>query len=105
MTTTASRITDPEKHWKLSASDYEARVRWRCYREAYEEVFERCSSEQAPWYIIPADRKWHRNAAAAGIVLETLQQMNPQMPDVETDLEAMRQLYEQAKAELQASKK
>lgn len=99
-----ARLDEPENHWKLSPSDYEARTRWHFYREAYHDVMQKCSPPHAPWFVIPADRKWHRNAAAAGIVLETLQQMDPQLPDVNVDVEQMRRLYQIAKEELEASK-
>jgi PPK2 family polyphosphate:nucleotide phosphotransferase len=100
-----SRLDDPEKRWKLSTSDYETRLRWDCYRQAYHDVFQKCSSANAPWFVIPADRKWHRNAAAAGILLETLQQMDPQLPNVNVDLDAMRRLYEIAKEEVRVVSK
>lgn len=94
------RLEDPEKHWKLNVGDYTARSKWGRYRNAYHEVFERCSPARAPWYVIPADRKWHRNAAIAGILLQTLREMNPQLPASPADLEEIRKHYELAKAEL-----
>ncbi len=95
------RIDEPEKHWKLTTSDYQARERWDCYREAYYDVFEKCSSDAAPWFVIPADRKWHRNAAVAGILRETLRQMDPQLPKADVDLDQIKRLYAAAKEELQ----
>ncbi|QEG42374.1 polyphosphate kinase 2 family protein [Roseimaritima ulvae] len=92
------RLERPEKHWKLNPADYEARDNWEAYHEAYEDVFARCSTPEAPWFIIPADRKWYRNAAVASIVLETLKRMDPQFPEVEVDLDEMRTLYERAAA-------
>ena len=65
------RLDRPEKHWKLNLSDYEARQKWGRYREAYETVFEKCSSKAAPWFVIPADKKWYRNAAVSAIVCQT----------------------------------
>lgn len=88
------RLDEPLKHWKLNAADYEARGNADAYRRAYEDVFTRCASKAAPWYIIPADRKWFRNCAVAAIMLETLQAMNPQLPPVEADLDEIRRLYE-----------
>lgn len=99
------RLKDPEKHWKLAKSDYEARKDWTAYQEAYRETFVRCSTEQAPWFVIPADSKWHRNAAVAGILLETLLEMDPQLPDPAEDPELIRRLYAEAKtAETQKTK-
>lgn len=93
------RLDRPEKHWKLNPGDYEARDRWDDYQAAYEDVFARCSPPAAPWFVIPADRKWYRNAAVASIVLETLKQMDPQFPEVSVDLDEMRTLYERAAAQ------
>lgn len=94
------RLTEPEKHWKLNVGDYTARQDWDAYREAYHDAFEKCSPEHAPWFVIPADRKWHRNAAVAGIVLQAMEEMNPQLPEVDVDVDEVRRLYEQAKCEL-----
>ena len=74
------RLDIPEKHWKFSAEDLEKRKQWEAYREAFQDVFERCSPDKAPWFIIPADRNWVRNLAVARIVRETLESMDPQFP-------------------------
>ncbi len=84
------RLEDPMKHWKLNAGDYEARDKWGDYRAAYEDVFRKCSTEHAPWFVIPADHKWYRDAAVAAIVQQTLERMDPQMPPVDVDLEQIR---------------
>lgn len=97
------RLENPAKHWKLNTSDYEARDRAADYREAYEEVFTRCASQAAPWFIIPSDRKWFRDCAVAAILLQTLREMDPQLPPVQVDLEHLRQLYEAELAESEAS--
>lgn len=90
------RLNDPEKHWKLNPGDYTARDKWNDYRKAYEDAMKKCSSEHAPWYIIPADNKWYRDAAVAGILLQTLEKMNPQLPKVTVDLDEMRRLFDGA---------
>lgn len=90
------RLEDPAKHWKLNPGDYEARQKWDDYRDAYEDAIEQCNCDHAQWHVIPADRKWYRNAAIAGIVLKTLQDMNPQFPPVTVDLNEIRQLYDAA---------
>lgn len=95
-----ARLEDPQKHWKLNVGDYAARDDWEEYRKAYEEVFKRCNFKHAPWYVIPADRKWYRDAAVAGIVHQTLREMDPQLPKVEVDLDEVRALYERELAEL-----
>ncbi len=94
------RLDNPEKHWKLNAGDYAARDKWNDYREAYEDAITKCNAPESPWYVIPADHKWYRDAAVAGIVYETLREMNPQMPPVDVDLDEIRGLYERELAEL-----
>src|SRR5262249_52930612 len=55
------RLTDPAKHWKYNPSDVDERALWPDYQQAYTDVLGRCSTEYAPWYVVPADRKWYRN--------------------------------------------
>jgi PPK2 family polyphosphate:nucleotide phosphotransferase len=74
------RLDDPRKHWKFNPGDLDDRNYWDEYQEAYETMLRRCSTEHAPWYVIPADRKWVRNAAIASIVKATLEEMDPQYP-------------------------
>ncbi|MDQ4134810.1 MAG: polyphosphate kinase 2 family protein [Pseudomonadota bacterium] len=76
------RLADPSKHWKFNAGDLDDRKLWTDYQEAYEAMLHRCSTPWAPWHIIPADRKWVRNAAIASIVKRTLERMDPQYPTV-----------------------
>lgn len=74
------RIATPEKRWKFNPADLDDRALWDDYMAAYETAVNRCSTEHAPWHVIPADRNWVRNAAISGIVRETLEKMNPQYP-------------------------
>ena len=74
------RIATPEKRWKFNPADLEDRARWDDFMAAYETMVNRCSTEHAPWYVIPADRNWVRNAAISRIVREALEDMNPQYP-------------------------
>jgi polyphosphate kinase 2 (PPK2 family) len=74
------RIKDPKKQWKLSAADFEERKHWNDYQEAYEDALTKCSTKWAPWFVIPADRKWFRNLAVSEIVLETLQSIKMKYP-------------------------
>ncbi len=94
-----SRLDMPEKHWKLNVSDYSARDQYEDYRKAYEEVFARCNPDHAPWYVIPADNKWFRDCAVASLMLETLQSMNPQLPEPQVEVEEIRKLYDAELAE------
>jgi len=80
------RLANPEKHWKWSSGDLEARAKWDDYLAAYTDALERCSTDVAPWYVIPADRKWYRDLAVAEILAETARDMNPQWPEAEEDL-------------------
>lgn len=98
------RLDNPEKHWKLNPGDYQSRSHWDDYRGAYEDAFEKCSTDSAPWYVIPADHKWYRDAAVSSIVAGALSDMNPQFPKVDVDLDEIRRLYEQAHAEQNPSK-
>ena len=94
------RLENPDKHWKLNIGDYAARKKWDDYREAYEDAIEKCSTDHAPWFVIPADNKWYRDASVAGIVQQTLQKMDPQLPKVDVDLDEVRSLYERELAEM-----
>lgn len=91
------RLDNPAKHWKLNPGDYEARKKWGAVREAYEDVFKKCSTKHAPWYVIPSDHKWYRDAAVSAIVAKTLNEMDPKFPPIDVDLDEIRRLYEQAK--------
>lgn len=99
----AARLDDPAKNWKISTSDYAERQHWDAYREAYETALKKTSTDDAPWFVIPADNKWYRNYAVANIVLETLQDMSPQIPKPSVDLGAIRKEFHQAI--LEASRK
>src|SRR5438105_8013285 len=68
-----ARLDDPEKRWKFRAGDLEARRHWDEYMEAYEEVLEKTSTGLAPWYVIPANHKWHRNWVVSRILVRTLE--------------------------------
>ncbi|WP_455372507.1 polyphosphate kinase 2 family protein [Limibacillus halophilus] len=79
------RIDMPHKNWKYNPGDLEERKRWDEYRKAYEIMLRRCSKAHAPWYIIPADRNWYRNACVARLVRLTLEDMKPRYPEAEFD--------------------
>lgn len=80
-----ARLDTPEKHWKVKASDFADRKLWPKFQTTYEEVLSTTSTVQAPWYIIPADHKWYRDVAVAGVVLSTLQAMKPRLPQPKLD--------------------
>ena len=74
------RVDDPAKRWKFNPGDLDDRALWDDYMKAYEEALIRCSTPQAPWHVIPADRNWVRNGIIARIVRQTLEEMNPELP-------------------------
>jgi PPK2 family polyphosphate:nucleotide phosphotransferase len=75
------RLANPRKRWKFNPADLADRALWDDYTAAYEIALTRCSTPHAPWYVIPSDRNWVRNAAIARIVRETLEDMDPQYPE------------------------
>jgi PPK2 family polyphosphate:nucleotide phosphotransferase len=81
-----ARYDDPTKRWKFSMGDLEERTRWDDYQAAFDEALSRTSTEWAPWYVIPANRKWFRNLAVATILAETLADLRPKYPPVAEDV-------------------
>jgi len=82
------RLQRADKHYKFSANDVRERRNWDAYQEAYEAALRHTSTEWAPWYMIPSDHKWYRNLVVARTVAGVLEDMNPQWPEPEEDLEA-----------------
>jgi PPK2 family polyphosphate:nucleotide phosphotransferase len=85
-----ARLDDPTKHWKFNPRDLDERLRWHEYREAYQVALERCNTPAAPWYVVPADRKWYRNWAISKLLVEQLEDLNPQWPTADFDVEVAR---------------
>jgi len=75
-----ARYDDPKKHWKFALRDLEERKLWDDYTAAYEDALRETSTADAPWYVIPADRKWFRNLAVARILAETIDELKPDYP-------------------------
>jgi PPK2 family polyphosphate:nucleotide phosphotransferase len=75
-----ARLVDPTKRWKFNVGDLAERDRWPEYAAAYQDALARCGTDEAPWYVIPADRKWYRNWAVQQLLLETLRELDPQYP-------------------------
>jgi PPK2 family polyphosphate:nucleotide phosphotransferase len=82
-----ARLDDPTKHWKYNPGDVDERAKWPAYMEAYRAVLERCNTEHAPWYVIPADRKWYRNWAVAQLLTEHLRALDLVWPAADYDVE------------------
>lgn len=83
------RLRNPEKQWKWSSGDLETREKWDDFQAAYTDALARCSTDVAPWFVIPADRKWYRDLAIANVLAETGRDMDPRWPVVEEDLSAI----------------
>ncbi len=92
----ADRLNDPHRQWKISDADYSERRLDSQYDEAFEDVFAQCSTEHAPWFVIPANRKWYRNVAVGRIVIEALESMDLKTPAPSVDLEEIRKKYHAA---------
>jgi PPK2 family polyphosphate:nucleotide phosphotransferase len=93
-----ARLEDPSKQWKISEADYKERKYWDDYVAAYEEALARCSTEHAPWFVVPADHKWFRNLAVARILVEHLEGLKMGYPKPTVDLDRIRREYHAARA-------
>ncbi|HEX9781573.1 MAG TPA: PPK2 family polyphosphate kinase [Opitutaceae bacterium] len=80
-----SRLREPAKRWKFDASDIEARRHWDDYLKAYDDVLNRTSTADAPWYIIPSNRKWLRNLLVARVIVDQLQRLKLEFPKIDLD--------------------
>ena len=85
-----ARLDDPGKRWKFRLGDLDDRRLWKEYQEAYEEALSRTSTDRAPWYIVPANKKWYRNLVTAAILVEALERLDPRPPEPEENLEGVR---------------
>jgi PPK2 family polyphosphate:nucleotide phosphotransferase len=83
------RLDDPTKHWKFATGDLAERKLWSAYQEAYEDALGKTSTEWAPWYIVPADRKWFRNLVIASVIVETLKGLKMSYPQPAEDLDGI----------------
>ncbi|GAA2010003.1 polyphosphate kinase 2 family protein [Microbacterium ulmi] len=83
----AERLDRPDKHWKYNPGDVDERELWPAYMDAYQTVFERTSTDHAPWHVIPANRKWYARLAVQALLLEALEDVDPQWPAATFDVE------------------
>jgi PPK2 family polyphosphate:nucleotide phosphotransferase len=81
-----ARLDDPTKHWKFSLGDLDERKRWNDYQRAFEAALMHTSTEWAPWYVVPADRKWYRDLVVASVLVDTLERLGLEYPPPEDDL-------------------
>jgi PPK2 family polyphosphate:nucleotide phosphotransferase len=80
------RLADPTKHWKFNPADLDERAYWPAYQQAYAEALRHCSTSGAPWYVVPADRKWYRNWAVATLLRDTLADLGLSYPPGDFDV-------------------
>jgi PPK2 family polyphosphate:nucleotide phosphotransferase len=90
------RLDDPARLWKISEGDYQERKYWDQYTKASEDMLDLCSTERAPWYVIPSNHKWFRNLAVARIICETMEDFGMKLPEPTVDLARIRREYHQA---------
>ena len=81
-----ARLADPAKHWKFSSEDIRERAHWDRYMAAYEDAISNCSTAYAPWYVVPANKKWYRNLVIARTIADTLEAMATRYPPAEAGL-------------------
>jgi PPK2 family polyphosphate:nucleotide phosphotransferase len=93
------RLDDPARRWKISEADYQERDYWDDYQKAYEEALHKCSTEDAPWFVIPSDRKWFRDLAISQILVETMEGLDIRLPEPTVNLADIRQKYHKAAGE------
>ncbi|HMK95589.1 MAG TPA: PPK2 family polyphosphate kinase [Candidatus Limnocylindrales bacterium] len=93
-----ARLDKPDKNWKFSLTDFTERSKWNDYMAAYEEMLNMTSTEWAPWYVIPADKKWVTHAVVSLIILSQIKKLNLKYPVLSKDQQAE---FEKVKAELE----
>ena len=84
------RLDDPTKHWKADPADFEERKFWDEYIKAYDDILTRCSTDCAPWYVIPANKKWFRNLAIAEIMVDQFSRLKMKFPEPRCDISKLR---------------
>ena len=82
------RLEEPEKHWKFSAADVGKRAHFAKYMSAYEDMIRHTATEWAPWYVVPADRKWFTRLVVSAVVIDAIQSLDPRFPEVDPKVRA-----------------
>ena len=85
-----ARLDEPNKHWKISESDFEQRKLWHKYKKAYEDVLNNCSKSWAPWYVVPANKKWFRNLVVSQVLVEYLSGLEMKFPEPACDISKLK---------------
>ena len=99
------RLDDPERHWKISEADYSERKYWADYEDAYEDALGKCSTADAPWFVIPSNHKWFRNLAISEIIEETMKNLGIELPEATVNIDAIRRKYHEAVGRAAAKKR
>jgi PPK2 family polyphosphate:nucleotide phosphotransferase len=97
-----ARLDDPSKHWKFNPGDIDDAALWDDYLVAYNDVLNRCNSDAAPWHVVPADRKWHRNLAVTRLLVEHLEAMDLSWPETTFAVNEQRERIAQLSAPFDA---
>jgi polyphosphate kinase 2 (PPK2 family) len=84
-----ARLDDPTKRWKFNLADLEVRKQWDDHQQLYERAITETSTDWAPWWIVPADRKWVRNVVLATLLIDTLRALDPQFPPADPALDGV----------------
>lgn len=84
-----ARLDDPTRHWKFSLGDLDERKLWDDYQQAYEDALNKTSTKHAPWYIVPADRKWYRDLVISTVLVETLKGLKMKFPEPKDNLDGV----------------
>ena len=93
------RLDKPEKHWKFSPADVGERAHFAAYMSAYEDMIRHTATDVAPWYVVPADRKWFTRLVVSAAIIEAIQSLDPRFPEVD---ETVRAEFKKLKAGLEA---
>ena len=96
------RLEKPQKHWKFSAADVGERAHFAAYMSAYEDMIRSTSTEHAPWFVVPADRKWFTRLIVSAVIIDAIQSLDPRFPEVDA---AVRAEYKKVKAQLESEAK
>ena len=86
------RLEDPSKHWKYNVGDLRERAFWNDYQAAYQDALSRCSTDAAPWHVVPADHKWYRNWVVSNLLIASLREMSPTYPPAAFDVAEQKRL-------------
>lgn len=84
------RLKDPAKSWKFRAGDLDDRKLWGEFQDAYEDALTKCNTKHAPWYVVPADNKWYRNALVSKLLVKSLKELDPKFPPTDPALATLR---------------